>query len=107
MSTETLPPLVRRHRKPWHLVGPPAILPQRVEGELSKHTHKEGSSDLPGERIFAICLWRVRFDWFKSKDGNPARLEKDNCWVVTSVRGTYGPHAVEVDLEDSSERVPH
>lgn len=78
-----------------------STLNPRVEGELSKHTHKEGSSDLPGERIFAMCLRRVRFDWFKSKDGNPARLEKHNCWVVTSFRGADGPDAVEVDLEDS------
>lgn len=68
---------------------------------MSKNTHKEGSSDLPGERIFATSLRRVRFDWFKSKDSKPARLEKGNCWVVTSVRGTDGPDAVEVDLEDS------
>lgn len=80
---------------------PGSTLNPKVEGEVSKHTHKEGSSDLPGERIFAICLRRVRFDWFKSKDNKPARLEKNNCWVVTSFRGTDGPDAVEVDLEDS------
>ena len=55
----------------------------------SGHLPKKDSSDLPGERIFAICLRRVRFDWCKSDDTQGPWLKKDNCWVVP-LRGMDG-----------------
>ena len=78
-----------------------SALNPKLEGSGTKHRQEKGSSDLPGERIFAICLRRVSFGWFKSKGSPAARMEKDNCWIITSLRGTDGPDAVEVDLEDS------
>lgn len=107
MSTETLPPLIRQHRKPCHSVGPAAISPQRVEGELSKHTHKEDSQICQVKGYFAIRLRRVRFDWLKSKDDNPARLEKTIAGSLHLFGAQMALMLLKLIWKILSERVPH
>lgn len=59
---------------------------------------------IKGERIFAICFRKVRYDWFSAGNVDRAQLTADNQWVV-ALRSIVKDAAqvMEVTLEDESD----
>ena len=77
-----------------------SVLDSGAKANISNQARTTNSSELKGERIFAISLRKVIFRFFSSKvDG--ARLENKNCWIIPGFRGSDDDDAVEVDLDDS------
>lgn len=60
------------------------------------------SSELPGERIYAICYRRILFKWFKAGQADAAYLEPKVRWkMVSDDRApNVDDEEVEVDLDD-------
>lgn len=82
------------------------LLDSEVGGGGSTKSLAQESFEIPGERVFAICFRKVRFNWLRRTDVDSVRLDNDNCWVITSIRQNEGEAAViavEVDLEDQDE----
>ncbi|KAF2818083.1 hypothetical protein CC86DRAFT_376022 [Ophiobolus disseminans] len=100
METKATAPVSEMVADPTSASSQGGVLDTDVSASRTHHSNIKASASLPGERIFAISFRKVRFDWFSSKE-NPARLDKDNTWVITTRRG-IGQHedSIEVGLED-------
>jgi hypothetical protein len=110
---------VDRHTEPQIIRGPNQGLSVSrgaaagISASDTVHSYEQGSSEAPGERIYAICFRKVRFDWFSSRVERTGKLEKDNCWIVTSMRGSDGDSdgesegldAIEINFEEDIETV--
>jgi hypothetical protein len=80
-----------------------------IAGGVESSVKESEAFELPGERVFAIKLRKVRFKWFHKREIEQTRLERDNFWLVVGVRRgddeEEGQRGIEVDLDDDEGEV--